>query len=47
MLDGATRVVIGQFFKRLTANFGGLEDAAAAGGDGFWQWLLRLFGAGK
>ncbi|MDP6426747.1 MAG: molybdopterin-dependent oxidoreductase [Rhodospirillales bacterium] len=51
MLDGATRVVIGQFFKRLTANFGGPEEAAAAaGGAGrrsLWQWLLRLFGAGK
>ncbi len=56
MLDNATRMVINQFFKRLTANFGGLEEggkeekAALTGGakgSALWQWLKRLFGAGK
>lgn len=51
MLDNATRMVINQFFKRLTAKFGGLEEKAAVTGGAkrpsLWQWLLRLFGAGK
>ena len=50
MLDGAANLVIGQFFKRLTANFQapGTSDGAPAGDrPSLWQWLLRLFGAGK
>jgi 2-furoyl-CoA dehydrogenase large subunit len=51
MLDAATRMVINHFFKRLTANFGGVEEKAAVTGraerPSLWQWLLRLFGAGK
>ncbi len=53
MLDGAASLVIGQFFKRLTANF---EDPGAGAGAGaaatgqspsLCRWLLRVFGAGK
>ena len=55
MLDRATNLVIGQFFKRLTANFEGpgesttATDGEAGGEEGqsLWQWLLRLFGAGN
>lgn len=51
MLDSASRMVINQFFKRLTANFGGSEEEAAVTGGAkrpsLWQWLLRLLGAGK
>jgi 2-furoyl-CoA dehydrogenase large subunit len=51
MLDNASRMIINQFFKRLTANFGGSEeDAAVTGGSerpSLWQRLLRLLGAGK
>jgi 2-furoyl-CoA dehydrogenase large subunit len=49
MLDGAASLVIGQFFKRLTANFEDPGGGAAATGEtpSLWQRLLRLFGAGK
>ena len=50
MLESAARTIINQFFRRLTAQIGGEDggapDGAAAGGS-FWQWLRRLFGAGK
>ena len=48
VLEGSTRMVINQFFKRLTAKIGG-EDVQPSGGDGqsFWQWLLSLLGVGK
>jgi len=42
MLEGATKVVVGQFFARLTAQVGG----APAGKATLWQKILRLFGIG-
>ena len=42
LLDGAARVIIGQFFQALAAQAGG----AARRGGGFWAWLHRLFGRG-
>ena len=50
MLESATRTIINQFFKRLTAQIGGKEGAGPDGqaeGKSFWQWLLHLLGAGK
>ena len=55
MLDRATNLVIGQFFKRLTANFEGPGESTGATdgetggekGQSLWQWLLRLIGAGN
>jgi 2-furoyl-CoA dehydrogenase large subunit len=47
MLDGASRIVIGQFFERLVGHLGGGEgsDGPSAGGS-WWQRLLRLLGMG-
>jgi len=50
MLESATRTIINQFFKRLTAQISGKEGAGADGqadGKSIWQWLLHFLGAGK
>ena len=41
MLDGAARVLIGQFFNALVSQSRGRRA------DGFWIWLKRLLGLGK
>jgi 2-furoyl-CoA dehydrogenase large subunit len=40
LLDGATRVIIGQFFQALAVRAGGTKRG------GVWAWLRRLFGGG-
>ena len=47
MLDGATRMVINQFFRRLTARVGGAEDAGPAGRPSLWRRILRALGIGR
>ena len=42
MLDGATRIVIGQFFERLAAEIGGGRPRAP-----WWRRLLALLGIGR
>ncbi len=42
MLEGAARIVIGQFFERLVGQVGGARPAVS-----WWQRLLRLFGAAR
>lgn len=46
LLDGATRVIIGQFFSALAhrAGGGGAADGAASG---LWAWLRALFGGAR
>jgi 2-furoyl-CoA dehydrogenase large subunit len=47
MLEGAARVVVGQFFQRLVAQVGGPADAPAAetaGAPSLWQRLLAMLG---
>ncbi len=46
MLEGAARIVIGQFFERLVAQIGG-GTAGQAGGDSLWRRLLRALGMGQ
>lgn len=41
LLDGAARVIIGQFFQALAAKAGGGVRPG-----GLWAWLRRLFGGG-
>ena len=41
MLDGATRVIVGQFFERLVSRVGGRAPAAGAS---WWQRLLAMLG---
>ncbi len=43
LLEGATRIVIGQFFERLVAQVGGPDVAAVP----WWRRLLRLLGLGR
>ena len=48
MLDGATRVVINQFFRRLTAQVGGApEPDGPAGKPSLGQRLRRKLGGGQ
>lgn len=48
VLEGSTRMVINQFFKRLTAKIGSGEAPPDSGGDqSFWRWLLSLLGGAK
>jgi 2-furoyl-CoA dehydrogenase large subunit len=50
MLDGATRIVISQFFRRLTAQIGGSPEPGpdgAAGGPSLGQRLRRKLGGGR
>jgi len=42
MLDGAARVLVGQFFERLTRQIGG-----APAGEPWWRRLLRRLGVGR
>lgn len=42
MLEGASRIVIGQFFERLVAQVGGPPVAIP-----WWRRLLRIFGVGR
>ncbi len=42
MLEGATRMVIGQFFERLVAQVGGPVVSVP-----WWRRLLRMLGAGQ
>ena len=42
MLDGATRIVIGQFFERLAAEIGGGRPCTP-----WWRRLLTLLGIGR
>ncbi|MHA1108592.1 MAG: SRPBCC family protein [Alphaproteobacteria bacterium] len=42
LLDGATRVLVGQFFERLVAQVGGGSAAPS-----LWRRLLGLLGIGK
>lgn len=44
MLEGATKVLINQFFQRLTAEMTGGGTAAAAPGPSWWRRLLRALG---
>ncbi len=43
MLEGASKMVVNQFFSRLCAQIEG-GDVSAAGGGGFWHRLLTMFG---
>jgi 2-furoyl-CoA dehydrogenase large subunit len=45
MLEGAAKVVVGQFFERLTRQVGGAAAPAAAGS--WWRRLLRALGIGR
>ena len=45
MLDGAARILIGQFFAGLAREAGG--GPTAVGGRSIWRQLLRLFGIGR
>ncbi len=45
MLEGAAKVVVGQFFERLVAQVGGKPIPAS--GDSWWQKLLSAIGLGK
>ena len=45
MLEGAAKVVVGQFFERLVAQVGGKPVSAT--GDSWWQKLLSAIGLGK
>jgi 2-furoyl-CoA dehydrogenase large subunit len=42
MLEGATRIVIGQFFERLVAQVGGPSASVP-----WWRKLLRMLGVGQ
>ena len=42
MLEGAARIVIGQFFERLVSQVGGPAASVS-----WWRRLLRMFGAGQ
>ncbi len=42
MLDGAARIVVGQFFERLVAQVGGRPAGVS-----WWQRLLRMLGIGQ
>jgi 2-furoyl-CoA dehydrogenase large subunit len=43
MLEGASKMVVNQFFSRLCAQIEG-GDVSAAGGGGFWHRLLTMIG---
>ena len=45
MLEGASRIVIGQFFERLVSQVGG--KAPSPTGETLWQRILRAFGIGR
>ena len=45
MLEGAAKIVVGQFFERLIAQVAG-QPVPPSGG-GWWQKLLSVFGLGK
>ncbi len=47
MLDGATKVLIGQFFQRLTAAMTGGMAAAVQAKRSWWRRLLNLLGFGR
>jgi 2-furoyl-CoA dehydrogenase large subunit len=44
MLEGAARVVVGQFFQRLVAQVGGSEPASAVARPSLWQRLIAMLG---
>ncbi len=44
MLEGASKIVVNQFFARLCAQIEGGDVAAAGGGDSFWRRLLVMLG---
>ncbi len=46
LLDGAARVIIGQFFSALARHAGG-KGATSDAGTGLWARLRRLFGGGS
>jgi 2-furoyl-CoA dehydrogenase large subunit len=45
MLEGAAKIVVGQFFERLVAQVGGKPVPASSGG--WWQKFLSALGLGK
>jgi 2-furoyl-CoA dehydrogenase large subunit len=49
MLEGAARIVIGQFFERLVSQVGGGKTVAGTSpaGETLWQRILRAFGIGR
>ena len=47
MLEGAARIVIGQFFERLVARVGGKPVGAAATGNSLWRRILHALGIGR